>query len=61
MDRHRTRRTLARPGAGHAVLACRCGTVLDLADLHRMHCPPGPRSGFCIEPIGCRTCAAGAR
>lgn len=51
---------LVPPLPGAMVLACRCGTVLDLAEMmHRVRCgnaPGTPRSGFRIEPIRCRRC-----
>jgi hypothetical protein len=49
--------TAPRPGV--AVLACRCGRVLSLADLHTLRFFGGPK----IAPIVCRDCAeqAGAR
>lgn len=48
-------RTVVRPRAGRAVLACRCGTVLDLADMHRPRRHPlRQRSGIGIDPIRCR-------
>lgn len=61
VNRPRTALRCVRPGAGRAVLACRCGTVLDLADLCRPPRPTGPHAGFRIAPIGCRACMAGAR
>jgi hypothetical protein len=50
------------PRSGEAVLACCCGTVLDLADMCRPHrLPSRDRSGIAIDPIQCRRCAAGLR
>lgn len=55
-DRHST---VARPRPGRAVLVCRCGTVLDLADMHRpRRHPVRMRNGTRIDPIRCRRCAA---
>lgn len=48
------------PPPGRMVLACRCGAMLDLAELHRQRSggdPDSPRSGFRIDPIRCRACA----
>lgn len=51
------------PGADRAVLACRCGTVLDARDMVRIRTP---RAGFdhvtstAIYPIGCYRCAVRA-
>ena len=46
------------PLPGLAVLACRCGRILALTDMHRPS-RPGPRSGPTIAPIRCSGCAAG--
>jgi hypothetical protein len=52
----------APPPPGRAVLACRCGVMLDLNDMHR----PDRRadrnsSGIRIEPICCARCARDKR
>ena len=44
---------ITAPGPGVAVLACRCGTVLSLTDLHTLRFFAGPK----IAPIVCRDCA----
>lgn len=49
------------PGAGVAVLACRCGSAIDAADMHRAVPPrPSARSRGCtvIRPIVCPRCAS---
>jgi hypothetical protein len=52
---------LAPPPPGRAVLACRCGDMLDLNDMHRPgRRPDRDRSGIRIEPICCAQCARGA-
>lgn len=45
------------PRPGHAVMACRCGAVLDLTDMRRA----APRQGDTrpIAPIVCPVCASG--
>ena len=50
---------ITAPRTGVPVLACRCGTVLSLTDLHTLRFFTGPK----IAPIVCRGCAdqAGAR
>lgn len=55
-DQPRPDRYAARhPGRGRKVLACRCGTALDLADMRR---PPDPtRRSAVIDPICCQECA----
>ena len=47
------------PAPGTAVLACRCGAVLSLPDMHRPRAGARPpaRSGPTVEPIRCRSCA----
>jgi hypothetical protein len=47
------------PQRGRAVLACRCGQVLDLADMCRVpqRNRPAERSGTAILPIMCAQCA----
>lgn len=43
---------------GIAVLACRCGAMLDFADMHRPRRHPiRMHSGIRIDPICCRWCA----
>jgi hypothetical protein len=52
---------LAPPPPGRAVLACRCGVMLDLNDMHRPdRRPDRNRSGIRIEPIYCARCARDA-
>jgi hypothetical protein len=54
--------SLAPPPPGRAVLACRCGVMLDLDDMHRpARRPDRNRSGVRIEPICCARCAYAAR
>lgn len=49
---------LTPPPPGRAVLACRCGTMLDLDDMHRPDClPDRARSDMRIDPISCARCA----
>jgi hypothetical protein len=47
------------PPRGRAVLACRCGRMLDLVDMHRppQRDVPGERAGTAIDPILCARCA----
>lgn len=47
------------PPPGRAVLACRCGRMLDFADMHRSPQRFGhtQRAGNVIEPILCSHCA----
>lgn len=47
------------PPPSRMVLACRCGRMLDLADMHRLQHRDRPeqRAGALIEPITCATCA----
>lgn len=47
------------PPPGRAVLACRCGRMLDLVDMHRppQRDGPGKRAGTAIDPILCARCA----
>lgn len=49
---------IAPPKPGVAVLACRCGKVLDLADMHREPRLQGHSTP--VRPIVCVDCAAGA-
>jgi hypothetical protein len=57
---HRPNAVLAPPPPGRAVLACRCGAMLDLNDMHRPgRRPDRTRSGILIEPICCARCARG--
>ncbi len=46
------------PPRGRAVLACRCGRMLDLVDMHRppQRSLPGERAGTAIDPILCAHC-----
>jgi len=50
---------LVPPEPGRAVLACRCGAVLDLTDLHRPAYPTvrSPGAAAVIARICCTTCA----
>ena len=48
---------IVAPAPGAAVLACRCGQVLALTDMHRPDLRPEHTSGPTIEPIRCRHCA----
>lgn len=49
---------LAPPPPGRAVLACRCGVMLDLNDMRRpARRSDSNRSGMRIEPICCARCA----
>ncbi|MGH3566571.1 MAG: hypothetical protein ACRDRH_11180 [Pseudonocardia sp.] len=50
---------LVPPEPGRAVLAYRCGAVLDLADLHRPAYPTAraPGAAAVITRICCTTCA----
>jgi hypothetical protein len=45
------------PVPGVAVLACRCGQVLAMAEMHRPARAATPASGPTVEPIRCRRCA----
>lgn len=47
------------PPPGRAVLGCRCGQVLDLADLRTLPQRYGPhqRAGTAIPPVMCPRCA----
>ncbi len=45
------------PAPGSAVLACRCGRVLSLPEMHRPVATGRRTSGPTIEPIRCRHCA----
>lgn len=51
------------PPPGRAVLACRCGRMLDLVDMHRppQRDVPGGRAGTAIDPILCARCAKSER
>ena len=51
------------PSPGNAVLACRCGQMLGLADMHRPVRPWPRASGHhaVIEPVCCRGCAESFR
>lgn len=54
---------IVAPPRGRAVLACRCGRMLDLSDMHRPvpRTAPCERAGTAIDPILCARCAnAGA-
>lgn len=46
------------PAPGKAVLACRCGTVLDAADMCRYPRPGNPGAAPRIARICCRECAS---
>lgn len=46
---------LAALPAGRTVLACRCGRVLDLAEMRRLPCSTGDR--ILVRPIVCIVCA----
>lgn len=63
IERHRrtTGIVVTPPPAGQAMLACRCGAVLDAAQMRRL-VPAGadPRSPV-IRPIVCGQCAGRAR
>lgn len=41
------------PGRGRAVLACRCGRVLDADQMHRPTRPRRPGDAARIDPITC--------
>lgn len=45
------------PARGRAVMACRCGTVMNLADMRRLE-PRYEGSAAVVRPIVCRRCAA---
>lgn len=48
------------PGRGVAVIACRCGTVLDARDIVRIVVPTGGEhvgDDVAIHRVGCRACA----
>lgn len=45
------------PAPGVAVMACRCGAVLDLADMHRPPRPGNTGAAPLIDPITCEECA----
>ncbi len=50
--------TITPPRPGRAVLACRCGAMLDFADMCRpQRHPHRIRNGAPIDPIQCRRCA----
>jgi hypothetical protein len=49
---------LAPPPPGRAVLACRCGVMLDLDEMHRPdRGPDRAGTGVRIDPISCARCA----
>lgn len=49
-------RTL-HPGPGRALLACRCGRVLDADQMHRYHPPRHTGRSLAIRPITCLECS----
>lgn len=52
------------PEPGRAVMRCRCGEMLNLADMRRLEPPRSPSGwpiGAVIRPIVCRSCASEAR
>jgi hypothetical protein len=52
------RGAVTSPCTGRAVLACRCGAMLDLADMCRPRRHPHRiRNGIAIDPIQCGRCA----
>jgi hypothetical protein len=60
VNAYRDRIRIRPPQPGVAVLACRCGVVLDAADMHRVLQPRVEGSSPAVERIACRVCAAQA-
>jgi hypothetical protein len=55
---HREGIRIRPPAPGAAVLACRCGRILDGADMRRVRQPRAEGSMPAIERIACAPCAA---